>query len=322
MTQHSQNTMQAAAIDQFGGAITPHMLPVPQAGPGEILIRVESAGVGVWDPFERDGGFAKMMGARPSFPYVLGSEGAGTVTDVGTQVHGFKKGDRVYAMALANPKGGFYAEYAAVEANQASPIPASLTIEQAGVMPIDAVTALIGLDDKLGLKSGETILIFGASGGIGHLAVQLAKRMGARVFAVASGKDGAALAKRLGADAVVDGHRDDIAAAARKFAPNGLDCVLLTAGGAEADQALQAVRDGGRVAYPNGVEPSPKARPGVKIQSYDVEPNSKAIARLNELIGEAPFEVYVARTFALDQAAEALEALDEHFLGKMALRPA
>src|ERR1700733_2802047 len=105
MSQATQNTMHAAAIDEFGGPITPHMLPVPQLGPGEILIRVESAGVGVWDPFEREGGFAKMMGTKPKFPYVLGSEGAGTVTEVGSEARGFKKGDHVYAIALANPKG-------------------------------------------------------------------------------------------------------------------------------------------------------------------------------------------------------------------------
>jgi NADPH:quinone reductase-like Zn-dependent oxidoreductase len=314
--------MQAAAIDEFGGAITPHMLPVPQAGPDEILIRVESAGIGVWDPFEQQGGFAKMMGTQPRFPYVLGSEGAGTITEVGRQVQGFKKGDRVYAMALANPKGGFYAEYAAVGAEHASPIPASLTVEQAGVMPVDAMTALIGLDEILRLKSGESILIFGASGGIGHLAVQLAKRMGARVLAVASGSDGVALVKRLGADAVIDGRRDDITADARKFSPNGIDCILLTAGGEAMEKAIQTCRAGGRVAYPNGVDPAPSPRPGVTIQNYDVEPTSQSIARLNHLITQAPFEVHVARTFPLDQAAQAHQALNQHFLGKMALRPA
>ena len=84
------------------------------------------------------------------------------------------------------------------------------------------MTALRGLDDTLALKPAESVMIFGASGGIGHLAVQLAKRMGARVFAVASGSDGVALVKRLGADAVVDGHKEDIVAAARQFAPDGL----------------------------------------------------------------------------------------------------
>ncbi len=316
-------TMRAAAINGFGGPemITPHTLPVPEVGPDEVVIRVESAGVGVWDPYEREGGFAGMTGTEPKFPYVLGSDGAGTVAAVGKDVRRFREGDRVYAFGMANPKGGFYAEYTAVKEDDVSRIPANLPTDQAGAMPWDAMTALRGLEDTLGLQSGESLLIFGASGGIGHLAIQLAKRMGARVFAVASGDDGVALAKRLGADAVVDGHRNDIVTAARAFEPDGLDAALVTAGGEATDQALTVLREGGRVAYPNGVEPEPQARSGVTIQSYDGEPDPQAIARLNHLIESGPFEVHIARVFPLDQAAEAHRMLDTHYLGKLILRP-
>jgi len=323
MRQTKPTTMRAAAIDRFGGpeVLTVKTLSVPEIGPDEVLIQVESAGVGQWDPFEREGGFATMLGIEPKFPYVLGSDGAGTVVAVGERVSRFKEGDRAYAVSLANPKGGFYAEYTAVKADDTSLIPENLTTEQAGAMPVDAITALRGLDDTLGLKPGESLMIFGASGGIGHLAVQLAKRMGARVFAVASGDDGVALVNRLGADAVVDGHKDDVAAAAREFAPDGLDAALLTAGGAAAEKALTAMREGGRVAYPNGVEPEPQARPGVTTESYDGMPDPQAIAKLNRLIESGPFVVHIARTFPLDRAADAHRALDTHHLGKLALRP-
>ena len=319
----AQTTMKAAAINRFGGieTITPQTLPVPKVGPDEILIRVESAGVGVWDPFEREGGFAKLFNIEAKFPYVLGSDGAGTVASVGEQVSRFKEGDRVYAFSLASPKGGFYAEYAAVKADNASLVPGKLTTEQAGAMPVDAMTALRGLDDTLALGRGESLMIFGASGGIGHLAVQLAGRMGVRVFAVASGEDGAALVRRLGADAVVDGHKDDIVAAARKFAPHGLDAALLTAGGEVAQKALTALREGGRVAYPNGVDPEPQARPGLSMTSYDGRPDARAIEKLNRLIESGPFEVHIASTFPLERAADAHRALEMHYLGKLALRP-
>lgn len=322
MPQTTQNTMRAAAIDRFGGVetITLQTLPVPEVGPDEVLIRVEAAGVAVWDAFEREGGFAEMMGGEPKFPYVLGSEGAGTVAAVGERVARFEEGERVYAAGFLNPKGGFYAEYAAVKSEYVSRVPGQLTVEQAGVMGGDAVTALRGLEDMLGLKSGETLMVFGAGGGLGHLAVQLAKRMGARVFAVASGDDGVALVERLGADAVVNGRKDDVAAAAREFAPGGLDAALITAGGEATDRALEAMRDGGRVVYPNGVMPEPKARPGVQIQSYDGDADAEIIERLNRLIESGPFEVHVARTFPLDKAADAHRALDEHYLGKLALR--
>jgi NADPH:quinone reductase-like Zn-dependent oxidoreductase len=323
MIKAAHNTMQAVAIDRFGGpeTIRVQSVPVPEIGPDEVLIHVESAGVGVWDPFEREGGFAKMLGNTPRFPYVLGTEGAGTIAAVGERVNRFKPGDRVYAATLANPKGGFYAEYAAATAENVAPIPGKLTTEQAGVMLVDAITALQGLDDVLHLKSGDSLMIFGASGGIGHLAIQLAKRMGARVLAVASGDDGVALARRLGADAVVDGHRDDVVDAARRFAPDGLDAALVTAGGEATDRALNAVRDGGRVAYPSGVEPEPKTRSGVNVTRYDGRPDARTVEKLNRLIEAGPFEVHVARTFPLEQVAEAHRALDEHFLGKLALLP-
>jgi NADPH:quinone reductase len=175
MKQATQNRMKAIALNRFGGLETMKLqaLPVPEVGPGEVLIQVEWAGVGKWDPFEREGGFAKIFGIEPKFPYVLGSDGAGTVADVGERVKGFAPGDRVYAFSLVNPKGGFYAEYAAVKAEEVSLIPGKLTTRQAGAMPVDAMTALRGLDDTLGLKPGESVMIFGASGGIGHLAVQL-----------------------------------------------------------------------------------------------------------------------------------------------------
>lgn len=321
MTQATRDTMHAAAIDEFGGPITPHTLPVPDVGPDEILIRVESAGVGVWDPYEREGGFAGVSGEEPRFPYILGSEGAGTVVDVGGDVRGFRKGDRVYAVSLMHPKGGFYAEYAAVKASEAARIPDTLTVQQAGVMPVDAITALRGLDDALELKRGESVMIFGASGGIGHMAVQFAEHMGARVFAAASGDDGVALVERLGADSVVDGHKDDVVGAARRFAPRGLDAALVTAGGEAVDRALEAVRDGGRVAFPDGVDPEPSVRPGIELKSYDGDATPEEIAKLNRLIEETPIEVHVARTFPLDRAADAHRALDEHYLGKLALRP-
>jgi NADPH:quinone reductase-like Zn-dependent oxidoreductase len=251
MKSTTQNTMKAVAIDRFGGpeTLTLETLPVPEVGPDEVLIHIESADVGVWDPFEREGGFAKMYGVKPRFPYVLGTDGAGMVEAVGKRVSRFAKGDRVYGIALMNPKGGFYAEYAALNADNVAHVPEKLTSEQAGVMPRDALTALTGLDDVLGLKSGEALMIFGAGGGIGHLAVQLAKRMGARVLAVASGTDGVALAERLGADVVVNGRTDDVAAAAESFAPAGLDAALMTAGGDAADRALV----GGRGRLPGGL---------------------------------------------------------------------
>ena len=325
MAQTSQakaQTMRAVALDNFGGteALKIQNIPVPQIEADEVLIRVEAAGVGAWDPYEREGRFVEITGVKPTFPYVLGTDGAGTIAAVGKDVSRFKEGDRVYAAALANPKGGFYAQYAAINADNVSPIPGNLSIEQAAVLPTDGATALTGLEKVLGLKSGESLMVFGASGGIGHLAIQLAKRLGAKVFAIASGDDGVQFAKQLGADRAVDGRSDDVLNAAKEFAPNGIDAALVTAGGKTTDQALAAIRKGGRIAYPHGVMPEPTAPDGVTIEAYDGENSPALIERLNELINSGPFEVRVDETFRLEEAGKAHESLREHHLGKIALR--
>ena len=325
MTQTSQakaQTMQAVALDKFGGpeALKIQNLPIPKIEAEEVLIRVEAAGVGAWDPFEREGGFVEIVGTKPTFPYVLGTDGAGTIAAVGKDVNRFKEGDRVYAAELANPKGGFYAQYAAVKADNASLIPGDLTIEQAAVLLTDGLTALTGLEEVLGLKSGESLMVYGASGGIGHLALQLAKRLGADVFAIASGDDGVQLAKKLGADSAVDGRSDNVLKAAREFAPNGIDAALVTAGGERTVQALSIIRKGGRIAYPHGVMPEPTAPEEVAIEAYDGEFSPALIERLNALIDSGPFEVHVDRTFRLEDASKAHQALTEHHLGKIALR--
>lgn len=313
--------MKAILLQEFGGPEKLELgeLPVPEVGPDDVLIEVEIAGVGSWDPFERQGGYAALLGVTPRFPYVLGSEGSGVVRAVGDRVQRFAPHDRVYAGAFMNPKGGFYAEYAVVPEGQVSKAPPGLDPVQAGVMSGVASTALRGLEDTLRLQPGESLLLFGASGGIGHTAVQLAKRMGVRVFAVASGADGVALVEKLGADVGVNGRGAGVNEAARAFAPNGFDAALVTGSSPMTDELLLSVRDGGRVAFPNGVQPAPEARPEVTVTAYNGEPDAELIARLNAWIGRGPFEVHVAESFDLKDAARAHAALDQHHLGKLAL---
>ena len=320
--QSKETTMRAVALDRFGGPETLKIqtVPLPEIGPDEILIRVAAAGVGFWDQYEREGGFVDLLKREPKFPYVLGTDGAGTVAEVGENIKGLIEGERVYAVELGNPKGGFYAEYTAVKRDNVSLIPGNLTVDQAAAMPTDALTALTGLQDVLRLQRDESVMIFGASGGIGHLAVQLAKLMGARVFAVASGPDGVKLVNRLGADAAADGRGDDVLKLAREFAPDGIDAALVTAGGEETNRALAAIKRDGRIAYPNGVMPVPEAPTKVRSDAYDGEANRAAIDKLNRLIESGPFTVHIDSTFSLDAVAAAHAALNEHHLGKLVLK--
>jgi NADPH:quinone reductase-like Zn-dependent oxidoreductase len=151
------------------------------------------------------------------------------------------------------------------------------------------------------------------------LAIQLAKRMGAKVLAVASGSDGVDLCKRVGADKAINGRADDVVSAARQFAPDGIDTALLAAGGPAADKALTVLKPSGRVAYPNGVQPIPKPPAGITAAAFDCDPGPELFARLHRLVGDAPFTVHVAKTFPLEHAADAQRMLDTHYLGKLAL---
>src|SRR5262245_28299710 len=181
-------TMKAIAIDRFGppDVRTLQTVPVPEPGPHEVLIMLYAAGVGVWDADIRKGWWPS---GRPKFPLVLGTDGAGIVAARGASVRRFRTGDQVWAYEFVNKKGGFYAEYVAVEADHVGRVPHHLDLVQAGASAVTGLTALQGIDDHLRLRRNQTVLIFGASGAVGTLAVQFAKRKQARVLATASGRD-------------------------------------------------------------------------------------------------------------------------------------
>jgi NADPH:quinone reductase-like Zn-dependent oxidoreductase len=243
------------------------------------------------------------------------------VVAVGSRVRRLAIGDRVYASSYMNPRGGFYAEYVAVTAGKVARFPPELDFVRAGAVPTIGLTALQGVDDALHIKPGEALLIHGASGNVGCMAVQFAKWRGARVLATASGRQGIAFVRSLGADAVIDGHRDDIVEAASRFEPKGMDALLAFAGGKELTQCLDTLRKGGRVAYPNGVEPEPRKRKGLKIEAYDGVSGVREFERLNQALEDGRPEIPIADVFSLEDAAKAHRRLARgHVLGKVVLR--
>lgn len=310
--------MKAAAIDRFGppSVLKLHTLPVPQPGPNEVLIGLHAAGVGVWDVSVRDGSWRPY--GRPKFPLVPGTDGAGIILAQGARVRRFGIGDRVYATDYA---GGFYAEFKAVGAENVAPVPKRLDMLQAGAALVPGLTALQGIDDHLRVRRGETVLIFGATGSVGTLAVQFAKRLRARVLATASGRPATALVQRLGADGVFDPHREDAPEKLEKLAGGSIDCVLALAGSEVLERCLDLVRPGGRVAYPNGVEPEPRRRPRVRLVSYDAEAGQRQFAKLERAVNEARLQVPIAAVYPLAQAAKAHERLERgHILGRIVLQ--
>jgi NADPH:quinone reductase-like Zn-dependent oxidoreductase len=239
---------------------------------------------------------------------------------MGSHIGRFKIGDAVYAYSFANPKGGFYAQYMAVSAENVATIPKGLTMREAGAIPTTALTAIQGIDDTLHLHRGESVAIVGASGGVGTLAVQFAKLREARVFGVASGADGVGLVRQLGADAAVDRRHHDVARALRQFAPEGIDAALALSGGETLDGVVESVKSGGRLAYPNGVEPEPKKRARIRIQSYDAVAGVREFNHLALAIEAINLKVPIAATFPLGNAADAHRRLEQgHVLGKIVL---
>ncbi len=315
-----QGVMKASALEQFGlpRVLTLHTLPVPLPGPGEVLIEVHAAGVGSWDALVRDGSWRPY--GRHRFPLIPGTDGAGVVVAKGPHVRRFDIGDRVWASDYKNPKGGFYAEYAAVNIENVGNMPRRLDFREAATGVTTGLTALQGIDDTLRVHKDETVLIFGSTGGVGTLAIQFAKRRRARVLATASGSEASALAKKLGADGIFDGREADAADKLKALAPGGIDAALVLATGDTLEACLDLVKPEGLIAYPNGVWPEPKKRRKVQVHSYNAETGQHQFERLEKATIEARLKVPIAAEFPLEHAAKAHERIEQgHIRGRIVL---
>ncbi|HEY6051783.1 MAG TPA: zinc-binding dehydrogenase [Thermoanaerobaculia bacterium] len=183
------------------------------------------------------------------------------------------------------------------------------------------MTAIEGIDGALRVSRGESVIVHGASGGVGSIALQLAKWRGARVLATADGRAGVAFVHRLGADEAVDGNRADLAEIAKRFAPGGVDAVLATGGGPGLTACLDGVRKGGRVAWPNGVEPAPRKRAGLRMKAYDAKEGARELEKLTRAIEASRLRVPIAAPYPLARAADAHRRLEKgHVFGKIVLR--
>ena len=312
--------MKAAAIDRFGppSTLTLHEVAVPRPGPNEVLIAIDTAGIGSWDASIRDGSWRKPGRAR--FPLVPGVDGAGIVVAKGARVRRFHLGDRVYAYEFGNRQGGFYAEFAAADATHVGRVPKGISLRNAGAVATTGLTALQGID-ALGLRTGHTVLIFGASGAVGTMAIQFAVQRGAHVIATASGAAPTRLVRQLGAHRVIDARRPESIDQLRTFAPDGLDCTLALAGGHELERCLDFMRPKGRVAYPNGIEPVPIERRTFRVHAFDAIASPREFDKLNRHVGNRRIRVPIAASYPLGKAAQAHRRLDrEHVLGRIVLQ--
>ena len=231
--------MTAIAIEGGAGpasALHAVSTPLPTTRDGEILIRVRAAGVNRPDLLQRGGNYPPPPGA----PQTLGLEVAGEVIAASGR---WREGDRVCALL----GGGGYAQYACVDARHALPMPAGLDFVAAAALPETVFTVYANVFEHGALKAGETLLVHGATSGIGVTAIQLGKAAGARVIATARGAGKAAKARELGADIAIDTTQDDFGAVAK--AAGGVDVSLDMVGGPYFAATLDALRTGGRIVY-------------------------------------------------------------------------
>ncbi|MFV0513803.1 MAG: zinc-dependent alcohol dehydrogenase family protein [Jhaorihella sp.] len=241
--------MRAQVIKEFGGPEKLQMadLPKPKAGPGQVLVKIHAAALNPVDAKIRGG-----LPVGPEMPAVLGCDLSGVVEAVGEEVTAFAPGDAVYGCAGGvKGHGGTLAEYIAADARLLARKPESLSFHQAAALPLVSITAWEAMD-KLDIGEGDHVLILGGTGGVGHVAVQLAKARGAKVTATVSSDEAAKIARELGADQIVNHREDKVEDYVAKLTGGaGFDAIFDTVGGANLENSFVAAAVGGRVATIN-----------------------------------------------------------------------
>ncbi|MFD4640138.1 NADP-dependent oxidoreductase [Lentzea sp. NPDC058436] len=311
--------MRAVVQDALGGpeVLSVRDVPRPEPLPTEVRVRVHAAGINPVDWKTRAGG--GMAGVLGEPPFVLGWDVSGVVEKVGFGVTTLKEGDEVYGMPWFPRAAGAYAEYVTAPARQFTRKPSTVSHEQAAAVPLAALTAWQALVDTAQVTSGQRVLVHAAAGGVGHLAVQFAKHLGAHVIGTASARNHDWLTK-LGADEVVD-----YTAVRFEDAVSDVDVVIDLVGGDTSTRSLEVLRPGGLlVAVPAGVSPELAAAAeakGVRVSPFLVEPDGPALARIAELVDAGEVVVEVEETFPLDEVAQAhTRGESNRTRGKLVLR--
>lgn len=304
--------------------------PLPKVRPGELLIRVEAAGVNRPDVAQRQGSYPPPPGASP----ILGLEVAGEVVATGDGVPGFSIGDKVSALA----NGGGYAEYCAVPATQALPWPKGYDAVRASALPETFFTVWANLFMMAGLKEGEAVLIHGGSSGIGTAAIQLARAIGATVFTTVGNAEKATACRTLGAHRAINYRNEDFAAVVKAETPAGVDVVLDMIGAAYLDRNLAALTRDGRlsiIAFLGGavaekVNLAPIMVKRLRVMGSTMRPRTAAekqairdelLAHVWPLLEDGSVAPVIHRVFHLDQVAEAHRLMESSdHIGKIMLR--
>jgi NADPH:quinone reductase-like Zn-dependent oxidoreductase len=285
----------------------------PSLAKDRVLVEVKSAGLNPFD-VKLTQGFYK--GIKLNLPATIGGDVSGVVKEIGEDVSGFEVGQEVFGMANAAGGQGSFAELTPVAASQLAPKPKSLNFVEAGAVPLTAVSAYQALVDHLDLQSGQKILIHGGAGGIGSLAIQLAKHLGAYVATTASVKE-ADFVKSLGADEVIDYQNQDFSQILQDY-----DAVFDTVGGETNKKSYAVLKNGGALTSmleaPDETLAQEKA---IKYTQQGSQATPERLAKITELFDSGVLKASVDRVFSLEQTAEAINYyLNDHPRGKVVVK--
>jgi NADPH:quinone reductase-like Zn-dependent oxidoreductase len=311
--------MRAIAENEFGGPVTLMDLPTPKVGADEVLIRVRAAGVNPFDWKVADGELKDENEHR--FPLILGFDVAGVVEQVGASVTELTKGDEVYGYLSKPVFGeGTYAQYASAPAAIVAKKPKSVGFAQAAALPMPGLTAmaLVGVVEP---KEGETVLIVGATGGVGSYTVQLAARHGARVIATAR-QTNEAFVRELGATETIDHTREDLVETVRAAHPGGIEAIIDVVSDPEVLSRMAGlVKQGGRIASSVlAADVESLAERSIDATNISMQPSAQRLEELSWMVDAGEISVSLERTFPLEKAREALEeSRTGHVRGKIVL---
>jgi NADPH:quinone reductase-like Zn-dependent oxidoreductase len=290
-------------------------LQTPEPAAGEVLVEVEAASVNGFD-LSVAAGYVWDMIPGIEFPVVLGRDLVGTVTAIGDGVEGLSAGDRVAAvipgMALG-PRTGSFTEHVALPASAVTAVPSGVDAQQAAVIGLAGIAAHDALE-ALNIQAGETVLISGATGGVGSIATQLAVASGATVIGTAQPGQEEEYVRSLGAAHTVD-YTSDIPAAVKAIAPQGVDKIVHAAGDPAALAAI--LKDGGAVASTLGATAEQVGRDDITVAAIMAAATAEKLAALLERVGNGELRVNIETAIPLDRAPEAFAAFADGTLGKV-----
>jgi len=308
--------MKAAQFGEFGdpSVMVVNEVEKPVAGPWQVLVEVKAASINPFDDKLRSG----MYGHKWQLPMTAGGDMAGVVAAVGDGVAGVKSGDKVYGQAAAVAgNSGALAEFAVTKQDQVAIMPGNVDFEEAAALPLVGVSALQALKQQIGLRRGQKILIQGGAGGIGQVAVQIAKHLGAQVAVTVSTPD-VAYARELGADVVIDYTKHRFEDEVQDY-----DAVFDTVGGEVFGRSLGVLKRGGVAVSMLGPVDEAKAKElGVTVGTQQTRVNPEVLGELRQLVEDGVVKIRIDSTYPLAEVREAFVKFENGARGKVLLRMA